>query len=51
MRIYSVFHISLLESADLDTSAGPVSEIYPDLREEVYIIEKVLKVRKYRKTL
>jgi hypothetical protein len=31
IRIYPVFHISLLELADLDTSAEPVSEIYLNL--------------------
>ena len=31
IRIHSVFHISLLEPADLDTSAEPAPEIYPDL--------------------
>ena len=31
MRIYPVFHISLLESADLDTSAGPAPEIHLNL--------------------
>jgi hypothetical protein len=31
IRIYPVFHISLLESADLETPAGPAPEIYPDL--------------------
>ena len=31
MRIYPVFYISLLELADLDTSARPAPEIYPDL--------------------
>jgi hypothetical protein len=51
MRIHFIFHISLLESADSDTPAGPVSEIYPDLQKKVYTVEKVLKVRKYRKTL
>jgi hypothetical protein len=51
IRIYPVFHISLLESADLNTPAGPASEIYPDLQEKIYIVEKVLKVRKYQKTL
>jgi hypothetical protein len=51
MRIHSVFHISLLESADSDTPAGPALEIYLDLQEEIYTVEKVLKVRKYRKTL
>jgi hypothetical protein len=31
MRIYPIFHIFLLELADLDTPAGPVSEIYLNL--------------------
>jgi hypothetical protein len=51
IRIYPIFYISLLELADLDTPAGPVLKIYSNLQEKVYIIEKILKVRKYRKTL
>jgi len=51
IRIYPVFHISLLESADLDTPTGPASEIYFNLQEKVYTVKKILKVRKYRKTL
>jgi hypothetical protein len=31
MRIYLVFHISLLELADLNTPAGPAPEIYFNL--------------------
>ena len=31
IRIYSVFYISLLESADPDTPTGPAPEIYPNL--------------------
>ena len=31
IRIYPVFHISLLKLADLDTPIGPVPEIYPNL--------------------
>jgi hypothetical protein len=31
IRIYSIFYISLLESANLDTPAGPAPEIYPNL--------------------
>jgi hypothetical protein len=31
MRIYPIFHISLLELADLDTLARSAPEIYPDL--------------------
>jgi hypothetical protein len=31
IRIYLIFYISLLESANLDTPTGPASEIYPNL--------------------
>jgi hypothetical protein len=31
IRIYPIFHISLLELADLNTPAGPAPEIYPNL--------------------
>jgi hypothetical protein len=51
MRIYPIFHISLLESANLNTPVGPAPEIYPNLQKKVYTVEKILKVRKYRKTL
>jgi hypothetical protein len=51
IRIYSVFYISLLELADLDTPAGPAPEIYLNLRKKIYIIEKILKIKKYRKIL
>jgi hypothetical protein len=51
IRIHSVFHIFLLELADLDTSAEPALEIYSNLQEKVYIVEKILKVRKRRKIL
>jgi hypothetical protein len=51
IRIYPVFHISLLEPADLDTPIGPVPEIHFNLQEEVYTVEKILKVSRYRKTL
>jgi hypothetical protein len=51
IRIYPIFHIFLLKLADLDTSAGPVSKIYLDLQKKVYIIKKILKIRKHRRTL
>jgi hypothetical protein len=51
IRIYPVFYISLLEPADLDTPTGLALEIYLNLQKEVYIVEKVFKVRKYRKIL
>jgi hypothetical protein len=31
IKIYPVFHISLLKSANLDTPTGPIPEIHPDL--------------------
>jgi hypothetical protein len=31
IKIYPVFHISLLELADPDTPTGPAPEIHPDL--------------------
>jgi len=51
MRIHPVFHISLLEPADPNTPTGPGPEVHPDLQEEVYDVEKILKVRRHRKTL
>jgi hypothetical protein len=51
MRIYLVFYIFLLKSADPDTPARPAPEIHSDLQEKVYTVEKILKIRKYRKTL
>ena len=51
IRIYPVFYIFLLELADLDTPTGPAPEIYFNLQEKVYTIEKVLKIRRHRKTL
>jgi hypothetical protein len=32
-------------------SVGPAPEIYSNLKEEVYTVEKILKVRKYREIL
>jgi hypothetical protein len=51
IRIYPIFHISLLKPANLDTPAGPIFKIYLNLQKEVYTVEKILKIRKYRKTL
>jgi hypothetical protein len=51
IKIYPIFYISLLKLADPNTSTGPALEIYLNLQKKIYIVEKVLKVRKYRKTL
>jgi hypothetical protein len=51
IKIHLIFYISLLKPADLDTPADPAPEIYPNLQEKIYTVEKILKVRKYRKTL
>jgi hypothetical protein len=51
IKIHPVFHILLLEPANPDTPTGPALEIYPDLQEKVFTIERILKIRKNRKTL
>src|ERR1700722_4436587 len=51
MRIYPVFYISLLESADPGTPIRLIPEIYLNLQKKIYTVKKVLKVKKYRKTL
>jgi hypothetical protein len=51
IKIHPIFHISLLKPADLNTPAGPAPEIYLNLQKKVYTVEKILKVKKYRKTL
>jgi len=51
IRIHLIFYISLLKSANLNTPIRPAPEIYPNLQKKVYIIKKILKIRKYRKTL
>jgi hypothetical protein len=51
IKIYLIFHISLLEPADPNTPTGPAFEIYPDLQKEIYTVEKILKVKRHRQTL
>jgi hypothetical protein len=51
IRIYPIFYISLLEPADSDTPAKPAPEIHPNLQEKIYTVKRILKIRKYRKTL
>jgi hypothetical protein len=51
MRIYPVFHISLLELVNLNIPQGPASEIYPDSQELEDEVEKILDIRKIRKRL
>jgi hypothetical protein len=51
IRIHPVFHISLLKPADLNTPIGLAPEIHFNLQKKVYTVEKVLKIKKYRKTL
>jgi hypothetical protein len=48
IKIYPVFHISLLESADPNIPLGPASEIHPDSQELEDEVEKVLDVRRTR---
>src|SRR5271154_82044 len=51
IRIYPVFHISLLKSADPDIPTKPTPEIHPDSQELENEIEKILKIRKIRNQL
>jgi hypothetical protein len=51
IKIHPIFHIFLLELANPDTPIKPALEIYLNLQKKIYTVEKVLKVRKYRKTL
>jgi hypothetical protein len=51
MRIYSVFHLSLLESAYPDTLESLISELDPEIQELVYNVESIFAVRKRRNKL
>ena len=51
IRIYPVFHVSLLESVNPNTPTGPTLEIHSDLQEFKDEIEKILKMRKNRRQL
>jgi hypothetical protein len=51
IRIYPVFHISLLEPAHPDISKGLIPELDPEIQKLVYDIESILAVRKRRKRL
>jgi hypothetical protein len=51
IRIYLIFHISLLKLANPNTPIGLAPEIYFELQKKVYTVERILKIKKYRKTL
>jgi hypothetical protein len=51
IKIYSVFHISLLEPAHPNTLKGLIPELNPEIQELVYNVEKILAVRKRRNKL
>jgi hypothetical protein len=51
MKIYPIFHISLLEPASPDILEGPVPEIHPDTQEEEFEVERILDVRSHRRRL
>jgi hypothetical protein len=51
MRIYPVFHFSLLEPAHPDTSKGLIPELDPEIQELVYEVESILAVRRRRNRL
>jgi hypothetical protein len=51
IRIYPVFHISLLEPAYPDTSKDLTPELDPKIQKLVYNVESILAVRKRRNRL
>jgi hypothetical protein len=51
IRIYPIFHISLLKLAYPDISKGLVPELDPEIQELVYDVELILAVRKRRNRL
>jgi hypothetical protein len=51
IRIYSIFHISLLEPAYPDTPERLASELDPEIQEFVYDVESILAVRRRRNRL
>jgi hypothetical protein len=51
IRIYPVFHISLLEPAHPDTPEKPAPELDPEIQKLVYNVESILAVRKRRNKL
>jgi hypothetical protein len=51
MKIYPVFHISLLEPVSPDILEGPAPEIYLDTQEEEFEVERILDVRTHRRRL
>jgi hypothetical protein len=51
IKIYLIFHISLLEPALPDILERPVPEIYLDTQEEEFEVERILNVRIHRRRL
>jgi len=51
IRIYSVFHILLLEPAHPDTFKSSIPELNPEIQKLVYNVKKILAVRKRRNKL
>jgi hypothetical protein len=51
IRIYPIFHISLLEPAHSDIPKGLTPELDPEIQELVYKVELIFAVRKRRNRL
>jgi hypothetical protein len=51
IRIYPIFHISLLEPAHPDISEGLVPELDPEIQKLVYNVKSILAVRRRRNRL
>jgi len=51
IRIYPIFHLSLLKPAHPDTPKNPTPELDPEIQELVYDVESILAVRRRRNKL
>jgi hypothetical protein len=51
IKIYPIFHFSLLEPAYSDIPKGPASELNPKIQELVYNVKSIFAVRKRRNKL
>jgi hypothetical protein len=51
IRIYPIFHLSLLEPAHLNIPEGLVSKLDSEIQELVYDVESILTVRRRRNRL
>ena len=51
IKIYPIFHLSLLEPAHSDIPKGPIPKLDPKIQKLVYDVESILAVRRRRNRL